>query len=119
MALRNRLFEEFKKAPFAEFPPPPPHLVQGVEASEGGPDLLHHLGLLGEEALQDPRPGQHLLDLLGPGQVGGDVGTLDGPGALHQQAGLPALTGRGKQSPWLQKHQDSEEHWEHWGKVST
>lgn len=70
------------------------HHVQSVEAGERGSDLLHHHRFFWEEPLQNSRPGQDLLDLLGSSQVSADVGALDSQRAFDQEAGLPRLKGQ-------------------------
>ena len=65
--------------------------VKSVEPGKGGPDLGYHLWLVWEEALQNTRPGQLLLHLLGACQMGADVRTLHRQRPLHHQTHLPAL----------------------------
>ena len=68
-----------------------PHHVESVEASERRSDLLHHLGLVGEELLQNSRSGKHLLDFLGSSQVSADIWTFHSQRALHHETGFPGL----------------------------
>ncbi len=67
------------------------HHVKSVEASKRCSDLLHYLGLIWEELLQNSRSGEHLLDLLGSRQVSADIRTFHSQRALHQKSSFPSL----------------------------
>ena len=65
------------------------HPVERVLAGERRADAGDGVG--GQEALQHARFGQHLLHLLGAGELVGRAGAEDGPRTLQQQTGVPVL----------------------------